>query len=138
MALAGERSELPGHRRQHAGFNNCVEGAYGIARFAEREAVDSDDVRKSTCGVRDPRRRLVRRWVWRWTVAGGGRRRWFVGGDRTIWHFDIRQPNTLLLQTPQIGRRSFKIAFARWWASVVTWPEAGDESRGSAKDPCGR
>ncbi len=70
MALAGERSELPGHRRQHAGFNNCVEGAYGIARFAEREAVDSDEHARSTCGVRDPRRRLVRRWVWQWTVAG--------------------------------------------------------------------
>ena len=24
-------------------FNNCVEGAYGIARFAQREAVESDE-----------------------------------------------------------------------------------------------
>ena len=30
LALAGERSELPGHRRQHAGFNNCVEGGLAL------------------------------------------------------------------------------------------------------------
>ena len=49
---------------------------------AEREPVDSDEHARSTCGVLDLRRQLVRRSVWQWTVAGG-RRRWFVGGDRT-------------------------------------------------------
>ena len=54
---------------------------------AEREPVDSDEHARSTCGVLDLRRQPVRRSVWQWTVAGG-RRRWFVGGDRTaarIW-----------------------------------------------------
>ena len=44
--------------------------------------MDSDEHARSTCGVLDLRQQLVRRCVWQWTVAGG-RRRWFVGGDRT-------------------------------------------------------
>ena len=44
-------------------FNNCVEGAYGIARFAEREAVESDGHARSTCGVRELRDAPVRRSV---------------------------------------------------------------------------
>ena len=44
-------------------FNNCVEGAYGIARFAEREAVESDGHARSTCGVRELRQPPVRRSV---------------------------------------------------------------------------
>ena len=38
LALAGERSELPGHRRQHAGFNNCVEGVARANLLAHRHA----------------------------------------------------------------------------------------------------
>ena len=49
--------------RQHPGSNNCVEGAYGIARFAEREAVESDEHARSTCGVRELRQPPVRRSV---------------------------------------------------------------------------
>src|SRR5208282_3525632 len=89
-APAAERSWLPGHRRQHAGFNNCVEGAYGIARFAEREPVDSDGHARSTCGVRELRDAPVRRSVRRWAAAA--RRptsivcwwRSFVGGERAM------------------------------------------------------
>ena len=44
--------------------------------------MDSDEHARSTCGVLDLRQQLVRRSGWQWTVAGG-RRRWFVGGDRT-------------------------------------------------------
>jgi hypothetical protein len=44
--------------------------------------VDSDKHTRSTCGVPDLRQQLVRRCVWQWTVAGG-RRRWFVGADRS-------------------------------------------------------
>ena len=44
-------------------FNNCVAGAYGIARFAEREAVESDGHARSTCGVRELRDAPVRRSV---------------------------------------------------------------------------
>ena len=44
--------------------------------------MDSDEHARSTCGVLDLRQQRVRRCVWQWTVAGG-RRRWFVGGDRT-------------------------------------------------------
>jgi hypothetical protein len=44
-------------------FNNCVEGAYGIARFAEREAVESDGHARSTCRVRELRQPPVRRSV---------------------------------------------------------------------------
>jgi hypothetical protein len=69
-----------------ARFNNCVEGAYGIARFAEREAVESDGHTRSTCGVRELRQPPVRRSVRQ--RAGrpprGGRRRSFVGGDRAM------------------------------------------------------
>jgi hypothetical protein len=54
-----------------------------MASLAEEgEPVDSDEHARSTCGVLDLRQQLVRRCVWQWTVAGG-RRRWFVGGDRT-------------------------------------------------------
>ena len=44
--------------------------------------MDSDKHTRSTCGVPDLRQQLVRRCVWQWTVAGG-RRRWFVGADRS-------------------------------------------------------
>ena len=57
------RRELGGGVRQHPGSNNCVEGAYGIARFAEREAVESDGHARSTCGVRELRQPPVRRSV---------------------------------------------------------------------------
>ena len=50
-------------------FNNCVEGAYGIARFAEREAVESDGHARSTCGVRELRDAPVRRSVRQWAAA---------------------------------------------------------------------
>ena len=50
-------------------FNNCVEGAYGIARFAEREAVESDGHTRSTCGVRELRDSPVRRSVRQWAAA---------------------------------------------------------------------
>ena len=55
-----------------------------MASLAERsgEPVDSDKHARSTCGVPDLRQQLVRRCVWQWTVAGG-RRRWFVGADRS-------------------------------------------------------
>ena len=49
--------------RQHPGSNNCVEGAYGIARFDRREPVESDEHARSTCGVRELRQPLVRRSV---------------------------------------------------------------------------
>jgi hypothetical protein len=57
------RRELGGGVRQHPGSNNCVEGAYGIARFADREAVESDGHARSTCGVRELRQPPVRRSV---------------------------------------------------------------------------
>ena len=49
--------------RQHPGSNNCVEGAYGIARFDRREPVESDEHARSTCGVRELRQPPVRRSV---------------------------------------------------------------------------
>ncbi len=69
MALAARR-ELGGGVRQHPGSNNCVEGAYGIARFAEREAVESDGHTRSTCGVRELRDSPVRRSVRQRAAAG--------------------------------------------------------------------
>ena len=94
--------------RQHPGSNNCVEGAYGIARFAEREAVESDGHTRSTCGVRELRHSPVRRSVrqraaaarrptsivcwwrtfWRTGDAGGAadRRRAGAGGAATTGH----------------------------------------------------
>ncbi len=68
MALAARR-ELGGGVRQHPGSNNCVEVAYGIARFAEREAVESDGHTRSTCGVRELRDSPVRRSVRQWAAA---------------------------------------------------------------------
>ena len=64
------RRELGGGVRQHPGSNNCVEGAYGIARFDRREPVESDEHARSTCGVRELRHPPVRRSV----AAAGGRR----------------------------------------------------------------
>ena len=69
MALAARR-ELGGGVRQHPGSNNCVEVAYGIARFAEREAVESDGHTRSTCGVRELRDSPVRRSVRQRAAAG--------------------------------------------------------------------
>ena len=71
-------------------FNNCVEGAYGIARFAQREAVESDEHARSTCGVRELRRPPVRRSEGQ--RAAAARRptsivcwwRSFVGGERAM------------------------------------------------------
>ena len=64
--------------RQHPGSNNCVEGAYGIARFAEREAVESDGHTRSTCRVRELRDAPVRQWAaavcW-WRSGDAARRR---------------------------------------------------------------
>ena len=50
-------------------FNNCVEGAYGIARFDRREPVESDEHARSTCGVRELRDAPVRRSVRQWAAA---------------------------------------------------------------------
>ncbi len=61
--MAAARRELGGGVRQHPGSNNCVEGAYGIARFDRREPVESDEHARSTCGVRELRQPLVRRSV---------------------------------------------------------------------------
>ena len=85
------RRELGGGVRQHPGSNNCVEGAYGIARFDRREPVESDEHARSTCGVRELRQPPVRRSVrqraaaarrptsivcwWRTVVGGDGDRR---------------------------------------------------------------
>ncbi|MGO9801240.1 MAG: hypothetical protein ACLPQ0_17430, partial [Candidatus Binatus sp.] len=49
--------------------NNCVEGAYGIARFDRREPVESDEHARSTCGVRELRDAPVRRSVRQWAAA---------------------------------------------------------------------
>ena len=74
--VRGERTMLWPPRRWRRGarrwcatappFNNCVEVAYGIARFAEREAVESDGHTRSTCGVRELRDSPVRRSVRQW------------------------------------------------------------------------
>ena len=50
-------------------FNNCVEGAYGIARFAEREPVEAMGIRDRPCGVRELRDAPVRRSVRQWAAA---------------------------------------------------------------------
>ena len=76
--------------RQHPGSNNCVEGAYGIARFDRREPVESDEHARSTCGVRELRRPPVRRSVGQ--RAAAARRptsiacwwRTVVGGERAM------------------------------------------------------
>ena len=76
--------------RQHPGSNNCVEGAYGIARFDRREPVESDEHARSTCGVRELRDSPVRRSVGQ--RAAAARRptsivcwwRTFVGGERAM------------------------------------------------------
>ena len=89
MALAARR-ELGGGVRQHPGSNNCVEGAYGIARFDRREPVESDEHARSTCGVRELRRPPVRRSEGQ--RAAAARRptsivcwwRSFVGGERAM------------------------------------------------------
>ena len=64
--------------------NNFVEGIfYGLARFAE--PVDSDEHARSTGTQRELRHRLVRRSVGQGVARrSGGRRRWFVGDDRTM------------------------------------------------------
>ena len=58
--------------------------------------MDSDEHTRSICGVLDLRQQPVRRCVWQWTVAGG-RRRWFVGADRSakIWR---RAPAMMVLR----------------------------------------
>ena len=62
MMAPAARRELGGGARQHPSFQKLRRGAYGIARFAEREPVDSDEHARSTCGVPDLRQPLVRRW----------------------------------------------------------------------------
>ena len=89
-ADAAARRELGGGVRQHPGSNNCVEGAYGIARFDRREPVESDEHARSTCGVRELRDSPVRRSVGQ--RAAAARRptsivcwwRTFVGGERAM------------------------------------------------------
>ena len=84
------RRELGGGVRQHPGSNNCVEGAYGIARFDRREPVESDEHARSTCGVRELRQPPVRRSEGQ--RAAAARRptsivcwwRSFVGGERAM------------------------------------------------------
>jgi len=67
------------------GSNNFVEGIfYGLARFARAEPVDSDEHARSTGTQRDLRQRLVRRCGAAGGPPHGGRRRWFVGDDRTM------------------------------------------------------
>ncbi len=76
--------------RQHPGSNNCVKGAYGIARFDRREPVESDEHARLTCGVRELRQPPVRRSVGQ--RAAAARRptsivcwwRSFVGGERAM------------------------------------------------------
>ena len=88
--MAAARRELGGGVRQHPGSNNCVEGAYGIARFDRREPVESDEHARSTCGVRELRDSPVRRSVGQ--RAAAARRptsivcwwRTFVGGERAM------------------------------------------------------
>ena len=88
--MAAARRELGGGVRQHPGSNNCVEGAYGIARFDRREPVESDEHARSTCGVRELRDPPVRRSVGQ--RAAAARRptsivcwwRTFVGGERAM------------------------------------------------------
>jgi hypothetical protein len=62
MMAPAARRELGGRARQQSSFQKLRWGAYGIARFAEREPVDSDEHARSTCRVRDRRQPLVRRW----------------------------------------------------------------------------
>ena len=61
------------------------------------------------CGVLDLRQQLVRRSVWQWTVAGG-RRRWFVGGDRTAARIRRRASAT---RPPQQRATSMTLAATR-------------------------
>jgi len=72
--------------------------------------VDSDEHARSTCGgVLDLRQQLVRRSGWQWTVAGG-RRRWFVGGDRTAARIRRRASAT---RPPQQRATSTTLAATR-------------------------
>ena len=74
-----------GLRATAIGSNNIVEGIfYGLARFARAEPVDSDEHPRSTGTQRDLRQRLVRRSVGQRVAPHGGRRRWFVDGDRAM------------------------------------------------------
>src|SRR5208282_4155743 len=134
-APAAERSWLPGHRRQHAGFNNCVEGValtmfavvYARTRLGGAEQTEpmqgrrrpsaagyrviADSTPVSTTALRGLMASLALPSASPWTAMGmrdrpagcascatrlcgalcgggrpprGGRRRWFVGGDRTM------------------------------------------------------
>ena len=96
MALAARR-ELGGGVRQHPGSNNCVEGAYGIARFDRREPVESDEHARSTCGVRELRDRLCGALCGSGRPPRGGRRRSFVGGERRS------AAHAAMLAAPRIG-----------------------------------
>ena len=117
--------------RQHPGSNNCVEGAYGIARFDRREPVESDEHARSTCGVRELRQPLVRRSVrqraaaarrptsivcwWRTGDAGGAadRRRGFGAAPAPVCAGDDgparqRAANTTLAATRRHPRGSVR------------------------------
>ena len=111
-------------------FNNCVEGAYGIARFAEREAVESDGHARSTCGVRELRDAPVRRSVRQWAAAA--RRptsivcwwRSFVGGERAM------------LGAPRIGAaRRRRRATARQRATNTTLAATRQRERPTRHSP---
>ena len=70
--------------RQHPGSNNCVEGAYGIARFDRREPVESDEHARSTCGGARAAPAACAALCGAGRPPRGGRRRSFVGGDRLL------------------------------------------------------
>src|SRR5208282_1559061 len=77
-------------------FNNCVEGAYGIARFAEREAVESDGHARSTAGCANCASRL----------CGSGRPPSIVCGRRSGWPPSPIPLMMLLLLRPPAARFS--------------------------------
>ena len=92
MTGTGGAMRARGRRATALPFQQLRRGAL-MASLAEPqgEPVDSDGHARLTCGVLDLRQQLVRRPVWQWTVAGG-RRRWFVGGDRTAARIRRRGP----------------------------------------------
>ena len=65
-------------------FNNCVEGAVRIARFARREAVESDGHRDRSAGCASCATRLCGALWGSGRPPRGGRRRSFVGGNRAM------------------------------------------------------
>src|SRR5208282_3404376 len=163
-APAAERSWLPGHRRQHAGFNNCVEGValtmfavvYARTRLGGAEQTEpmqgrrrpsaagyrviADSTPVSTTALRGLMASLALPSASPWTAMGmrdrpagcascatrlcgalcgggrpprGGRRRWFVGGDRTMLAATRRhrcRPGMVTADCAWFAR-----ALNRWW-----------------------